>query len=43
MKGDETVEDISPNGLKSMDDLALKQNLYRYEFWCYLVIEVLTL
>ena len=29
LQDDETVEDRNPNGLKSIDDLALKQNMYR--------------
>ena len=29
MQGDKKVEDISPNGLKNIDGLALKQNMYR--------------
>ena len=28
-QGDETVEDRNPNGLKNIDDLALKQNMCR--------------
>ena len=29
LQADETVKDISPNGPKNVDDLALKQNMYR--------------
>ena len=29
LQGNETFEDRSPNGLKNIDDLTLKQNMYR--------------
>ena len=32
MQGDETAEDRSPNGLKKINDLALKQNICMDKF-----------
>ena len=29
LQGDETVEEKNPNGPRNIDDLALKQNMYR--------------
>ena len=37
LQGDETVEDTSPNGLKNIDDLALKTEYVQINFgvlWC---------